>query len=117
MIKTGQLLADGVPIGQGYAGHPPHVCDPLAIDVPKIGPLPPGLYDIGAPRDVPESVGAYAMPLTPDARNVMFGRGGFYVHGDNSKGDQSASEGCIVTARAVREIIARHSVLSVVTGT
>jgi hypothetical protein len=28
-----------------------------------------------------------------------FGRGGFFLHGDNSLGNESASEGCIILSR------------------
>lgn len=35
------------------------------------------------------------------------GRSGFLIHGDNSKGDHSASEGCIILGPKVREEIAK----------
>jgi hypothetical protein len=42
------------------------------------------------------------MRLTPDPSNTMYGRGGFLMHGDNSYGDQSASEGCPIVPRNIR---------------
>jgi hypothetical protein len=50
-------------------------------------------------------MGNYHIGLTPDPGNDMHGRSGFYIHGDNGKGDRSASEGCIILPRAVRERI------------
>ena len=44
-----------------------------------------------------------------DAQNVSsdaHGRSGFLIHGDNSKGDKSASEGCIILGPDVRKAIA-----------
>ena len=78
------------------------------------GPLPVGLYEIGAPLDKPDSVGAFALPLLPDPTNDMLGRGSFYVHGDNPAANQTASDGCVVLARPFREVVAQHSKLQVI---
>jgi hypothetical protein len=48
------------------------------------------------------------MRLEPDPTNEMFGRGDFLIHGDNSEGNFSASEGCIILAHDVRVKIAGH---------
>jgi hypothetical protein len=47
------------------------------------------------------------MPLTPDPTNVMQGRGGFLVHGDEiaHAGEHLASEGCIVLSYPLRSQI------------
>jgi hypothetical protein len=44
----------------------------------------------------------------------MFGRSGFFCHGDNPAENQTASDGCIVAARPIREIVAQHSQLTVI---
>jgi hypothetical protein len=36
----------------------------------------------------------------------MFGRSDFYIHGDNPALNYTASEGCIILARPIREQIA-----------
>ena len=117
-ISTGEIFADGTLIGTGYAGHPPAVNDPARCSEQGVGPLPCGFYSIGAPQDRPLSVGAFALPLTPDPTNEMFGRSEFFCHGgtqaDAENGTQTASDGCIVTERAIREIIAKHSTLQVI---
>ena len=55
------------------------------------GPIPDGDYTLDKPK------GNLRFPLIPDKSNEMFERSAFQIHGDNSKRNQSASEGCIVT--------------------
>jgi hypothetical protein len=45
------------------------------------------------------------MPLHPDETNEMFGRGGFYIHGDNPHHPGWSSDGCIIMAHVIREQI------------
>lgn len=56
------------------------------------GPVPVGGYTVG------NSCGGKGerCNLIPDKSNEMFGRTGFQAHGDNGKGNQSASKGCII---------------------
>ena len=96
-------------ISMGYAGgacgmHPENVNDHLSQAMHGVGPLPCGLYSMGVVADHPK-LGAYAIPLIPDKNNQMFGRGGFFIHGDNSKLNHSASEGCIILPHNVRTAI------------
>lgn len=113
-IGSGQLLADGVFIGIGYAGNGSGLNNPLACDEHSVGPLPVGMYTIAAPQDKPLSTGMFSLPLLPAPTNVMYGRSGFFCHGDNAAMNHTASDGCIVAARQVRELIAQHTVLQVV---
>ena len=107
VIPTGELFdAAGNKITSfGYSGgncgkNPEGKNNPLMVSVKNIGPLPPGLYTFGQP--VPQShLGPFAIPLIPDAANVMMGRGDFYVHGDTTPSG-NASEGCIILPRAIR---------------
>ncbi|CAM2718558.1 unnamed protein product [Rotaria socialis] len=56
------------------------------------GPIPEGKYTIAnGCGDAHQRCN-----LTPDSSNNMFGRSAFQIHGDNGKGDQSASHGCII---------------------
>ena len=96
---TGRLYAyngPGDPVWSvsGYAGHGAGLNNPELSHVPRVGPLPEGCYRIGRPERHPR-LGPMALPLKP-FRNALFGRSGFYIHGDNRKGDKSASQGCIV---------------------
>jgi len=98
---------DGLHVATGYAGgnggkHPEGVNNPGMQNVKMIGPLPAGIYTFGEVV-LKSHLGAYAIPLIPDPMNEMFGRSAFYCHGDTIELNQSASDGCIIQARAVRE--------------
>lgn len=114
-ISTGELFADDACVGSGYSGAPGYVNDPASVSLPDKGPIPPGLWSIGAPVDILHSLGSFCLPLTPMAGTDALGRSGFFIHGDNSsRPPRSSSEGCIVTDRATREFIAGAVVLEVI---
>lgn len=105
------------PIGQGYAGYGAGLNNPAMQNVSgsqpnPSGPLPQGTYTIGTQqtnitnsnKNLPAS-----MRLTPDPNNQMFGRDGFLIHGDNPAGSSSASEGCPILNRSVRNQIGNSS--------
>lgn len=92
-------------LGRGYAGHPPYVNQSECQTVKAGGPLPRGRYRVCPPFDHVR-LGPLSFFLEPDPKNEMYGRSGFFIHGDNSYGNRSASHGCIVMARAVRLEIA-----------
>lgn len=105
-ISSGTLLnLNNIAVGKGYAGHGKGLNNPDMMNVPDVGPLPAGKYKIGQPHD-DKHVGVFALPLTPDADNKMFGRSAFYIHGDNPQLNHTASNGCIILSRAVRNDIA-----------
>ena len=83
-----------------------------------VGPIPQGLYSIGAPYDSSHS--PFTLRLTPHAENDMYGRDGFLVHGDlvDKPGQHQASQGCIIMARGVREELwtSGDHILKVVSG-
>jgi hypothetical protein len=74
------------------------------------GPLPRGKYKIGKYIAHNHKLGWFVLPLTPDASNSMCGRGHFYIHGDNKAKNYTASEGCIITTRAIRNMIVRDKI-------
>jgi hypothetical protein len=88
----------------GYAGNGVYLNDGTAQGRSREGPLPVGTYTIEDQR-FSRNTGAAAMPLTPDPGNNTFGRSSFQIHGDNGRGDRSASEGCIIKPRSVRDLI------------
>jgi RHS repeat-associated protein len=98
-------------INGGYSGHGPGVNNPAMQDVSGIGPLPTGNYSIRPMQNNTTGSGVLlrsSMRLTPDPTNDMFDRAGFLIHGDNSRNNHSASEGCIILNLAARNQIA-HS--------
>lgn len=107
---TGQIIdPNGGIVATGYSGgdrglHPEGINTPTFQASHNIGTIPQGTYTIGAPENSPH-LGAFAMPLTPYPTNEMFGRSGFFIHGDNARMNHSASDGCIILAREYREQI------------
>lgn len=58
----------------------------------NFGPIPVGTYTVT--NNCSER--SQRCDLKPDSSNNMFGRNHFQIHGDNGKGDQSGSHGCII---------------------
>jgi hypothetical protein len=103
--RTGELTHDTLTLkGRGYSGHGEGVNNPAMQHIPRVGPIPQGRWTVGAPRDSAR-VGPFALPLTPEDGTVTFGRTAFLIHGDNRHRDQSASHGCIILPRVIREAI------------
>lgn len=106
-ISTGRFydaLSSSRYVGTGYSGARHRANDRLSVHVQGEGAIPPGLYRAGTARDL-DSLGPHAIPLIPDDANEMFGRSGFYVHGDNKAGNRTASRGCIILNRSIRDMI------------
>ena len=106
--STGQLThvdSNGVStaVSDGYAGHGQGVNNPDYQNVDSTGPLPQGTYDIGDPYNSGKT-GPYTLPLTQTSGDD-FGRSAFKIHGDNGKGDESASEGCVIQSQKTRRAI------------
>ncbi len=99
--STGELSRNGTVIGRGYSGHIEHANQPQDQALPMLGPIPRGLYSMRDWRDDPHK-GKIVCNLIPDSKNVMFGRSGFMLHGDNAALNRSASEGCIIQEQVVR---------------
>jgi hypothetical protein len=100
---TGKLFDPaGKHVATGYSGKGKgkNNCD--MQHVKNVGPIPRGLYTIGQAYNS-QKVGPFALPLTPDPSNEMFGRSAFLVHGDNKTG--TASEGCIILGRMTRDAL------------
>lgn len=104
--STGKLWSPvGICVGRGYAGRDAGKNNPALQNTVKIGPLPQGLYTLGAAYTHPH-LGPVTMDLTPDPTNEMFGRSLFRLHPDAVDHPGAASEGCIVQDRPVREQVA-----------
>ena len=79
-----------------YSGKGPGLNDPASQCQPNVGPIPAGWYGIGNRYSGGRTDLRNPLPLAPDPNNNMCNRSGFLIHGDNSRGDNSASEGCII---------------------
>lgn len=105
---TGNLYnPDGAFVATGYAGgdggkQPDGVNNHELQEVHSVGPLPCGVYSFGFPIEHSQ-LGPFAIPLQPGPDNEMFGRSGFYMHGDTPAMNHSASDGCIIMPISVRK--------------
>ena len=105
--STGALRdANGNLLATGYSGHGDGLNNAAMQAVPDVGPIPRGLWSIGAPQDTAEH-GPFVLPLWPHAATDCFERSGFLIHGDEVEhpGEHLASHGCIILDRAAREAV------------
>ena len=102
--STGELYLGDEFYGRGWAGNGEGKNNPAMQGVRGRGPIPQGWYTIGEPEEHP-TVGHFAMRLTPDPSNGMFGRDGFLMHGPamDPKVRGQESRGCPIQLRPVRE--------------
>lgn len=103
--KSGELKRDDEHVGTGYSGHGEGKNNPEMENVMNTGPLPKGLYSIGLSYQS-KTKGPVTMRLFPDPTTRLFGRAGFLIHGDSIAKPGTASEGCIILARPIRDILA-----------
>lgn len=118
--STGSLFevvrGDLVLLAVGYSGKGKHRDQPTSQHLVGEGPVPRGLWHMGAAVDHAR-LGPIAIPLAPLASEEPH-RSGFFIHGDNDRGDKSASRGCPIFGRNVRTALARagDATLTVVRG-
>jgi len=104
--STGKLFdPSGAWIGTGYSGNGQWLDQPSAESIADHGPIPCGMWTIGAAETVPH-LGPVVMAITPEPGTQTFGRSGFFCHGDNAAMDHTGSCGCIVLPPADRQQLA-----------
>jgi len=93
--------------GEGYAGLGAGLNNPGAQDVPNIGPLPQGNYNIGTQQTNVTGHGPLhgSMRLFPDPDNEMFDRKGFLIHGPHANDRRNSSNGCPIFSQPIRNQI------------
>ena len=101
---TGQVTDDnGKSIAKGWAGNGCGRNNPTMQDVHCVGPLPQGVYKIGAWYDHTR-----LGPMVADLHQISgetFGRNDFFIHGPSSEHYGQESKGCIVVPREDRQRI------------
>jgi hypothetical protein len=102
VIRSGNLYDGDTHLGCGYSGHGVALNDPMYASMIGVGPIPVGTYTMGPPHTPEDHLGPVALPLYADKANNMFGRCGFFCHGDNSKMNFTASNGCVIMALVIR---------------
>lgn len=98
MTRAGKSFA-------GYAGNGRGKNNPAMQAAKGIGPIPAGKWRmVEQPYNSPNT-GPYTIKLQPELGTNAFGRSEFRIHGDSIKSPGTASHGCIILPRAVREAI------------
>lgn len=110
--STGALLHNGRRVASGYSGSGAGRNNGAMQATHNVGPIPRGAYRIGTPYNT-NSHGPHVMRLTPVGHNAL-GRSGFLIHGDNRT--HTASQGCIILPRNVRDTISTSRDHSLVIG-
>jgi hypothetical protein len=114
-ISTGKLyLVDDKTgakslVGTGYSGNGSAINNPNDQNVSGHGPVPEGDYTLGGLHDSAKT-GKDVMNLTPSPDNDMYGRSAFEMHGDNKAQNFTASDGCIIMTKAVRDFVGSSGV-------
>jgi hypothetical protein len=103
--STGRLSRNGIIVASGYAGRGEGLNNPAMQEIHNIGPAPQGTYTIG-PAELHPRLGPITLELIPDQETEMFGRSGFFIHGDNKEVNHTASDGCLIFDRQTRAAIA-----------
>ena len=105
--STGNLVSPSALLeGVGYSGHGNGVNNPTMQEVHDVGPCPAGIWAMSEFFDDPEGKGPMVCRLTPAPGTEAFGRAGFMIHGDTVAHDMTASHGCIILTRPLREMLA-----------
>jgi hypothetical protein len=102
--RLGVLYHNDVKQGEGYSGAGVDKNQPASQELKNKGPIPAGVYGIGPPHRT-DTHGDHVLSLTPWKQNYMFGRDAFLIHGDSIADPGTASEGCVILSRALREQI------------
>ena len=95
-----------IALARGYSGHGTSINDPDSEGFVGRGPIPRGVWKVGSPIDS-RTMGKHCIPLSPIGHDAHH-RSGFYIHGDNNRGDRSASTGCIIMTSIRRAVMARR---------
>jgi len=110
--STGDLRFNGVKVYRGYAGKGTAKNQPIMEHLRNLGPIPKGRYETQAPR-TSARMGPYVLPLVPIGHNAR-GRTDFQIHGDSRSNPGSASNGCIIMPRSIRERIWKSGIRSLI---
>lgn len=100
--KTGELSHDGKLAGSGYSGFGAGLNNGDLEALVNEGPIPRGSWQIVRWDDHHADKGPVVAVLEPVGHDAH-GRSGFLVHGDNAEANHTASHGCIIAARSIRE--------------
>jgi hypothetical protein len=101
--SAGELSRAGQVVSRGYSGLGRGKNNPDLQSAAGVGPIPAGRWKITERYDS-ANVGPYALKLEPVGHQAL-GRSAFRIHGDSIANPGTASHGCIILPRAVRELV------------
>ena len=101
--KTGELQQDGRHVANGYSGAGQGKNNPDLQHVRNVGPIPQGEWTVAGPPVDSAEHGPYVLRLEPSDATETFGRSGFLMHGDSKTAPGTASHGCVIMPKFVRE--------------
>lgn len=103
--SSGVLTRNGKHVANGYSGRDWGKNNPDAQEARSIGPIPRGDWRITKVVQRHAKLGPYVIHLEPEPGTDTRGRSAFRIHGDSIRNPGTASHGCIIVGRAVRELI------------
>ena len=101
--KTGALRQNGNLVGTGYYGFEDGKNNHDMQAIHDVGPIPQGEWTVAGPPFNTAEHGPFVLRLDPSSATNTFGRSGFLMHGDAINAPGTASKGCIIMPRPVRE--------------
>ncbi|MBB4152885.1 hypothetical protein GGQ80_000773 [Sphingomonas jinjuensis] len=104
--SAGEMTRDGVFVGKGYAGKGRGRNNPAMQDAKGVGPIPRGRWRLTDVKDS-ANTGPFTIVVEPEPGTDTRGRSAFRIHGDSIANPGTASQGCIILPRALREKIWR----------
>lgn len=110
--STGQTWCNGIRAAVGYSGKGQGKNNPEMEVTPSVGPIPRGTYRMGAPR-WSNQTGPHVIDLEPIGHNAH-GRTALQVHGDSIKTPGTASRGCIILPRSIRDKMVMGDTIEVI---
>jgi hypothetical protein len=110
-IGTRKFYIHDVYEGKVYSGHGEGLNNWDMEAVKNVGPCPRGLYRLSGPFQSPRT-GPMIFRLVPIDHNAC-DRTDLEIHGDNSRLDFSASDGCIIAGHAMRKELRDGMILKV----
>lgn len=102
--KSGHIGIRNTFIGTGYSGFGEGLDNPAMEAVSNVGPIPRGHWRIARWDDHHGEKGPQVAVLEPVGHDAH-GRSAFLIHGDNSALNHTASHGCIIAGRAIRDAL------------
>lgn len=107
--SAGKLYHNGKYISSGYSGKGRGKNNPSLQNVAGIGPIPAGLWRIvnvyNSKNVGPFTITLHKIDSVIDDKDDVTNRGAFRIHGDSIRAPGTASKGCIILPRIVREQI------------